>query len=239
MKQCRFCQQEFHPRAKQAICDACAKKPTICEFCQKPFIKTRPEKPQRFCGMSCKGKWILAQPKYRKRLYTEKRSRRLSAFMRQWHKEHPEHADKQSVRMRLHNPRAGKKPTVVRRIAVERRNNWASPTPAEAMLLRILEAHAPQWNVAFPTRSSTPPFLYTADVCLPNIRLVIEADGTTHGTTKARERDARKTAFLEGLGWKVVRFSNREILKRPERVRAELMSTISTLKSATPTACTG
>ena len=236
MKPCRFCKQMFQPRAKQAICDACAKKPAICEFCQTPFIKARPEKSQRFCSMSCKGKWILAQPKYRERLYTKARNRRISEFMRAWHQEHPEHADYQSIRMRLHNPQAGKKPATVRRVAVARRNNWETPPPAEAALLRILADYDPQWNVSFPTGTPTPPFLYTADVCLPHIRLIVEADGATHNALKARARDARKDAFLAGLGWTVLRFTNREILKRPHVVREMLLSTISTLKGATPTA---
>ena len=53
---------------------------------------------------------------------------------------------------------------------------------------------------------------YIVDFYLPQIRLVIEVDGSQHLTEPGMEADAKRTAYLEGLGLKVIRFDNRQVL---------------------------
>ena len=52
---------------------------------------------------------------------------------------------------------------------------------------------------------------YIADFALIEARLVIECDGEQHGFEDALVHDAKRTAFMEGEGWTVLRFWNREI----------------------------
>ncbi len=49
-------------------------------------------------------------------------------------------------------------------------------------------------------------FLFVAE------RLVIEVDGETHATTDGLARDSRRDAWLAACGYRVLRFSNRDVL---------------------------
>ena len=46
---------------------------------------------------------------------------------------------------------------------------------------------------------------------IASARLVIEVDGSQHYEERGKEKDAERSAFLESLGLRVLRFSNREI----------------------------
>ena len=50
---------------------------------------------------------------------------------------------------------------------------------------------------------------YIADFVARSRKLVIELDGDSHGNQA--EYDARRTAFLEELGYRVIRFSNSDV----------------------------
>lgn len=52
---------------------------------------------------------------------------------------------------------------------------------------------------------------YYADFASHRARLVIEVDGSQHG--EARDYDAARTHFLQGEGYRVLRFWNNEVLK--------------------------
>ncbi len=51
---------------------------------------------------------------------------------------------------------------------------------------------------------------YVVDFCCLTLKLVIEVDGGQHG--EQMEADARRTEFLERLGYRVLRFWNHEVL---------------------------
>ena len=59
---------------------------------------------------------------------------------------------------------------------------------------------------------------YIADFFCAQAKLIIELDGDQHGLTERRVYDEKRTAYLEGAGYCVLRFSNQEVLKEPERV---------------------
>jgi len=89
-------------------------------------------------------------------------------------------------------------------------------------------------QIAIPTkmpRTSGYPTCYKVDVGNPDIKIAIEVDGSSHGSSSRRLQDAKKDAFLRGLGWIVLRVSNRQALE-------ELQSTISKLKALIPTSQT-
>lgn len=54
---------------------------------------------------------------------------------------------------------------------------------------------------------------YIVDFYLPEIRLVIEVDGSQHLTEIGLAADRKRTAYLQSLGLKVIRFDNREVLQ--------------------------
>jgi len=52
---------------------------------------------------------------------------------------------------------------------------------------------------------------YIVDFYCAKAKLVIELDGTQHFETKGQQEDQRRTAQLEAMGLRVVRFSNKQI----------------------------
>jgi very-short-patch-repair endonuclease len=90
-----------------------------------------------------------------------------------------------------------------------------------------------KWN-----GSGYPP-VYKVDLAFPRVKLAIEADGSNHGTWDNRKaKDAKKDAFLAGLGWKVLRYSNRAILdfRQSVVILADVEFLISTLPDTRATA---
>ena len=71
---------------------------------------------------------------------------------------------------------------------------------------------------------------YIVDFFCHELGLVIELDGSQHGTDDAVEYDAERTQFLEALGLKVVRYWNHEVLGNTEVVLEDLWSVCSELK---------
>ena len=53
---------------------------------------------------------------------------------------------------------------------------------------------------------------YLADFCSLTEKLVVEVDGNQHGFDRQAIHDERRTAFLKQQGFRVLRFSNREVM---------------------------
>ena len=84
-------------------------------------------------------------------------------------------------------------------------------TPAELKLWNMLRGKR---LAETKFRRQAPIGRYIADFLAPSARLVIEADGSLHTV----EGDAERTAFLAAQGYRVLRFSNAEILQQPDAV---------------------
>ena len=59
---------------------------------------------------------------------------------------------------------------------------------------------------------------YIVDFYCPKARLVVELDGQCHNTGEIRRHDAERTAYLESLGLKVIRFFDYDIWKNFDRI---------------------
>ena len=75
---------------------------------------------------------------------------------------------------------------------------------------------------------------YIVDFYCHEIGLVIELDGSQHGTDDAVEYDAERTQFLEALGFKVVRYWNHDVLGNTEVVLEGLWQVCAELKNTSP-----
>lgn len=75
---------------------------------------------------------------------------------------------------------------------------------------------------------------YIVDFYCHEIGLVIELDGSQHGTNDAIEYDAERTKFLGGLGLTVVRYWNHDVLGRTDVVLEDLWDICSKLKNTSP-----
>jgi hypothetical protein len=75
---------------------------------------------------------------------------------------------------------------------------------------------------------------FEVDFHWPDTRLVIETDGREHhGTRAAFERDRARDQALAAAGWTVLRFTYRQVLEEPARVRDVLLS-VRSRSLATP-----
>ena len=96
--------------------------------------------------------------------------------------------------------------------ARELRNN---PTPTELAIWHRVSHYRP----TFTRQHIEQPFII--DLVCRRVRLAIEFDGSQH--LEAVEEDARRTAYLESKGWKLVRFWNSEVLENPDGAAAAIL----------------
>ena len=70
---------------------------------------------------------------------------------------------------------------------------------------------------------------YVADFCCLSRKLVIEVDGGGHGHDEQATYDAERTAKLEALGFRVLRFSNAEVMRSIDDVLGAIFAALSPL----------
>ena len=135
----------------------------------------------------------------------------------------PMHRDDNLERMRSTLKAMGHAPRV-------RRGNGHGATEAESAIATALG-----WptNVVVATRmprDSGYPTNYKLDVGNSELKIGIEVDGPSHCALKRREQDRKKEDFLRGLGWIVLRVSNRQALEETSSTISRLREAIHTLR---------
>jgi len=83
----------------------------------------------------------------------------------------------------------------------------SNPTPFEAMVSRHIRAKRFE-GAKFRQQQVVGPYIVDF-ACRTPTMVVIEIDGDTHGDRE--DYDGRRTAYLEGLGYHVLRFTNRDV----------------------------
>ena len=69
---------------------------------------------------------------------------------------------------------------------------------------------------------------YIVDFYIATAKLVIELDGSQHYEEKGVWKDTKKDSFLNGLGIKVLRYSNLDVNQRFESVCQDILNNINT-----------
>ena len=118
-----------------------------------------------------------------------------------------------------HKPRIRGTTPEIEQAAKRMRKNL---TPAEACLWSALKSKKLN-GVKF--RCQHPVGNFILDFYCPSYKLVIEVDGKIHD--KQVDRDRFRTSKLEEYGYRVLRFSNEEVLSNLPRVLAEIRRVIS------------
>jgi very-short-patch-repair endonuclease len=67
---------------------------------------------------------------------------------------------------------------------------------------------------------------YVLDFAVLAAKLAIEVDGESHTTDHGLAHDVERTAWLELRGWRVIRFTNAEVLGNLEGVLTTLMAVL-------------
>jgi len=98
------------------------------------------------------------------------------------------------------------------------------PTDAERKLWSIVRRRQlGGWY--FRRQHPIPP--YIADFACAEAMVGVEADGGQHAGSA---RDLRRDRFMEGLGWRVLRFWNNGILDNPEGVAGAILEALGPLR---------
>lgn len=103
----------------------------------------------------------------------------------------------------------------------------SNATDAEHLMWQLLRAKR-FINFKFRRQHVIAP--YIVDFYCHELGLVIELDGSQHGTDDAIKYDAERTQFLEALDLKVVRYWNHDVLGRTEVVLEDLWRRCSLFK---------
>jgi very-short-patch-repair endonuclease len=104
-----------------------------------------------------------------------------------------------------------------------------APTPAERKLWYDFLRGLP-----LRVRRQCPIAGYIPDFYIHAHRLVIEVDGESHCTPEAQLYDAERTAVLESIGLRVIRFTNQEVLHGFEAVCETIKQVLDEPKKASP-----
>ena len=110
--------------------------------------------------------------------------------------------------------------------ARELRNN---PTDAEAKLWQALSARKLS-GARFNRQVKIKPFI--CDFVARTPKLVVEIDGGQHALSPGE--DASRTRYLEGKGYRVIRFWNNDVLGNLEGVVAEIERVLAERPSPSP-----
>ncbi|MCF6154145.1 MAG: DUF559 domain-containing protein [Candidatus Brocadia sp.] len=105
-------------------------------------------------------------------------------------------------------------------------------TKAEACLWKyVLRARQMK---GYQFRRQRPVMNYIADFMCKKLKLIIEVDGSTHHWEETAVKDLKKEKDLIDAGFKVLRFTDEEVLKCIEGVRESIASSVQEIEQSTP-----
>ena len=114
-----------------------------------------------------------------------------------------------------------------KRLTAFARTNRQQPTPAENLIWQKVLRNRQFFGHKFLRQKPIGP--YVVDFYCAELNLVIEIDGDSHA--EQQDYDAKRTAFLEGQGLRVLRYTNRDILNNLpgvyEHLQQQLEQTLS------------
>jgi len=105
-------------------------------------------------------------------------------------------------------------------------------TGPERKLWKALRWRVPIEGTHFRRQVSLGP--YIVDFYSYGAKIVIEVDRNPHGTMKSGEQDANRTAFMETQGYRVLRFSNRDVMLHIDIVLDTIAAALSTTSTPDP-----
>jgi cyclase len=100
---------------------------------------------------------------------------------------------------------------------------WNTMTDAETVLWMLLKQRIDGCKF----RRQHPIGLFIADFYCHKAKLVIEVDGCIHNLPDIRKNDEKKENYLMRNGYRVLRFTNKEIMTSIETVMQKITQTVN------------
>ena len=105
-------------------------------------------------------------------------------------------------------------------------------TKAEACLWKyVLKARQMK---GYQFRRQRPVLNYIADFMCKELKLIIEVDGSTHQWEETAAKDLKKAKDLIEAGFKVLRFTDEEVLRHIESVGESIALSVQKIEQSTP-----
>lgn len=211
-------------------------KPVVknCELCGTQFsFKSSGEannRKRRFCTTGCAAKWRMTQESIKSQIIPGLLLGQKKAAERRKGSSNPRAAERMRKNNPMSNPtyRERARQKLIGRTFLSRGGN-GKLTPQQ---IAIHDATGYPTEFAIATApvkemfQSLPP-VYKVDLAVPESKLAIEVDGKTHRLKKWKFLDARKTAVLNALGWRVLRFWNEEVTDNLPKVLETISASIA------------
>ena len=123
-----------------------------------------------------------------------------------------------------------------RRAKINAKTMRRLPTEAEQRLWWHLRHRLPVEGSHF--RRQVALARYVADFCCLDAKLIVEVDGGGHGADAQAARDATRTQELEAQGFRVLRFTNAEIMRSIDGVLDTILAALPSpaMEAETPSA---
>ena len=102
------------------------------------------------------------------------------------------------------------------------RSPSATQTPAEGLLWSVLRGKQ-LCNLKFRRQHPIGPFF--ADFACVSQKVIVELDGEDHDSTEKKDLDRQR--FLINKGWRVIRFTNEDVLRDVESVLRAIASSVN------------
>ena len=101
-------------------------------------------------------------------------------------------------------------------------------TPAEASFWILLH---PLRQSGWHFRRQAPIGPYIVDFACKRSRLIVEIDGDSHYTDPGIARDTIRSAYLASRGYRILRFTNHDVLANPDGVFETVTTVLAEFKS--------
>ena len=133
---------------------------------------------------------------------------------------------------------SSKKPTwrVPTRQSVRARALRRNLTDAERIIWYGVRAHRLN-GASFRRQDPIGPFI--VDFVCHSARLVVEVDGGHHFEAEQEKRDARREAFLTARGYRLLRFSNRDVMTNRQGVLEAIADAVRVASPSPPSPASG
>lgn len=175
----------------------------------------------------------MSQPEHLAKVHTKETHRKIGAGRSKWLRSGTPEANAELERIRNLNPT--ERPEVRAKISArlreighrpsEQGGNGRPLTLPQQILWELLgDGWYPEYVIPLGRRMPGYPTCYKVDIGNPELQIAVEVDGFSHVALVRKAQDAKKDAKLADLGWKVLRFSNQEILNSAKSAAEKILS---------------
>ena len=178
-----------------------------------------------FCTRNCGAKWKMSQPNLIKRMISGKDLVAAGLNISRGIMQNPTERKRRSESLKNLLRRG-----LVKRVA-PKCGIGQQMSPCEIIVAAMFPEAAFNFHIKTGLSSKLGhPGNYYLDFACPKIKLDVEIDGYNHNSDRQKKKDAARTEFLNGLGWKVLRFSNTRVKRDSDSVKAAITYAVSRLK---------